>query len=176
LITWIKRVIFLLFVLFSNFVFAQDYTLNPGDQLEISVWDEENLQRRVIVLPDGTISFPLAGHINVLGKTPVSVEKIIENKLKAYISNPVVTLSVTSPKGYNVFIIGQVRDPGSYIMSSPIGVVQALSLAGGFTRFADKDDIIVIKADSQEQITFDYTKLNKNGNIQLNAGDTIVVP
>ena len=155
---------------------AQNYTLNPGDQIRISVWEEDNLSLEVIVLPDGTISFPLAGHINVLGKTPEEVEKIIIKKLEKVITEPLVTVSVTNPSGYRVYIMGQVKVPGVYVMSGQIGVVQALSLAGGFTAYADKDDIIVLKADTQKQLEFNYNKLNKNGNILLNAGDTIVVP
>ena len=169
-------IIVLLLALLSQFALAQGYTLNSGDQIEISVWDEVNLHRAITVLPDGTISFPLVGHINVLGKTPVEVEIIIAKKLEAYISDPVVNLSVVNPLGYHVYIIGQVKRPGMYVMSGSIGVVQALSLAGGFTPYADKDDILVLKAGSQKTIEFNYKKLSKNGNIQLNAGDTIVVP
>ncbi len=172
---------FLIFVvsmlmLISLSAAAQNYTLNPGDQIGITVWEEAALRQGVTVLPDGTISFPLAGHINVAGKTPEEVEKIIAAKLEKVIAAPVVTVSVINPLGYRVYIMGQVNAPGVYQMAGKMGVVQALSLAGGFTPFADKDDIIVIKADTQEQLEFNYKKLSQNGDILLNAGDTIVVP
>jgi len=155
---------------------AQNYTLNPGDEIGISVWGEENLQRGMTVLPDGGITFPLTGYINVLGKTTEEVEKIITKKLEKVIAEPLVSVSVLNPKGYKVYIMGQVIVPGVYIMTAKMGVVQALSLAGGFTPFADKGDIIILRAGTSQQLKFNYNKLSKNGDILLNAGDTIVVP
>lgn len=160
----------------------ETYRLNPGDILQISVWNEETLQREVMVLPDGTISFPLVGILNVANKTPGQIQDKIKEKLSRLIPDPEVNLSVSAVGGNNIFIIGQVLRSGRYPITSPTDVVQALSLAGGFTPYADRENIQILRRTGKKQqiFEFDYSKVADGKaletNILLHSGDTIVVP
>lgn len=158
------------------------YQLNPGDLLFVSVWNEEALQREVLVLPDGTISFPLVGIVEVSGKTPVRVQGELKQKLSNLIPDPEVNVTVRAVEGNAIFVIGKVNQPGRIKMTSPTDVVQALSLAGGFTPYAKTENIRILRrvGDRQELIDFNYTRITDGqdlkSNILLQSGDTIVVP
>ncbi len=158
------------------------YALSPGDVLEVSVWKEEGMERNVLVLPDGRISFPLAGHIQAAGKSAEQVEKILAQRLKRYIPDPVITVTVKSVDGYTIYVIGQVRQSGRFSVSQPTDVLQALSLAGGFTAFADKEDVKILRREGGKQsiLPFDYSDVEKGreleSNILLRSGDVVVVP
>ncbi len=171
------------FVLVSLNSNAQEsYQLNPGDILQISVWNEEALQQEVLVLPDGTISFPLVGILEVANRTPGQVQEEIKAKLSKLIPDPEINLTVRAVEGNNIFIIGKVVRPGRFPMSSPTDVVQALSLAGGFTPYANSENIQILRRSGTKQkvIKFDYSKISDGqaleSNILLQSGDTIVVP
>jgi polysaccharide biosynthesis/export protein len=159
-----------------------DYTLNPGDQIDVAVWKELELTKTVIVRPDGKFSFPLAGEIQAAGRTIAQVQAEITNKLKTYIPEAVVTAAVKELDGYKVYVIGQVGKPGSFVMNPRMNVLQALTVAGGMTPFAGLNDIIVLRGTgaAQHVIQFHYTEVvkgrNLNQNIQLEAGDVVVVP
>jgi polysaccharide biosynthesis/export protein len=159
-----------------------DYALNPGDQLEVSVWKEPDLTKTVIVRPDGKISFPLTGEVTAIGRTVSQVQTEIAGKLKTYIPEPVVTVTMTALDGNKVYVIGQVNKPGAYVMNPRLNVLQALSIAGGMTAFASGNDIIVLrKAGSQQRVLpFRYGDVSKGRtieqNVALEAGDVIVVP
>ena len=158
------------------------YRLNPGDVLNISVWNEEALQQQVLVLPDGTISFPLVGILKVADRTPAQVQDELKDKLARLIPDPEINLTVQSVDGNNIFIIGKVNQPGRFPMTRPTDVIQALSLAGGFTTYAETDRIQILRrvGSKQKIIRFDYTKIadgkSLETNILLKSGDTIVVP
>lgn len=160
----------------------EPYTLNPGDMLSISVWNEDALQQDVMVLPDGTISFPLVGILKISSKTPAQVQNLIKQKLSRVIPDPEVNVTVTSVNGNNIFVIGKVNNPGQMTMIRPTDVMQALSLAGGLTAYAESDNIRIIRRTDKGQkvINFDYTKITEDkaleSNILLQSGDTIVVP
>jgi polysaccharide export outer membrane protein len=161
---------------------SEDYLLNPGDQLEISVWRDEALQRQVLVLPDGTISFPLVGVLPAAGKTAAELQQTIIKRLRKYIPEAEVTVSVLQPAGYRIYVIGKVTNPGAYQLSGPIDILQALSLAGGLDRFATKDKIKVLRRSGgiQKAIRFNYDEVlegkNLESNIILLRGDTVIVP
>lgn len=161
---------------------AENYTLNPGDQIHISVWGEENLQQDVLILPDGTISFPLVGVLPVAGQTLNQLHATLTRKLQAYVPEATVTVTVTATSGNLVYIIGKVANPGTYTLNRPTDVLQALSLAGGLARFAKESEIRIIRRNKQRQtaIQFDYQSVingdNLDTNILLKSGDTIVVP
>ena len=158
------------------------YRLNPGDMLNISVWNEEALQQDVMVLPDGTISFPLVGIIRVVDRTPAQVQEELKQKLSRLIPDPEINLSVSATEGNNIFIIGKVNQPGRFPMTSPTDVVQALSLAGGFTTYAETEKIQILRriGSKLKVIKFNYSKVADGKaletNILLQSGDTIVVP
>ena len=158
------------------------YKLNQGDVLQISVWGEETLQKEVRVLPDGSISFPLAGRVEVANATTPEVEKRITEKLKTYMPDPQVTVVISSIEGNRAYIIGKVLRPGAVLMTGPMTVMQAISQAGGLDRFADSNSIKVLRgpAGAQTVLLVNYDKLiegqDLNSNVQLNTGDTILVP
>lgn len=160
----------------------EPYLLNPGDILRISVWNEEALQQEVLVLPDGSISFPLVGILQVAGRSPAQVQEELGEKLSRLIPDPEINLTVLAVDGNSLFIIGKVNQPGRFPMTRPIDVVQALSLAGGFTPYAKQDSIQILRRNGKNQriIRFDYTQIADGealeSNIILQSGDTIVVP
>ena len=121
------------------------FVLGPGDTLEVSVWDDESLQREVLVRPDGMISFPLIGDVEANGRTVDQLREAIADKIKEYIPSAPVTVVLNGLGSRKVYIVGKVNRPGMYIMEGPMTVVQALALAGGMNAFADDDDIQVIR-------------------------------
>src|SRR6185295_9678109 len=85
---------------------TEAYTVKPGDVLSISVWKEPDLQSPVLVRPDGSFSFPLAGQMDARGKTVADLQALVTEKLRKYISDPVVTVSVQEVKGNKVYVLG----------------------------------------------------------------------
>lgn len=158
------------------------YKLHPGDSVSVSVWRQDTLQKQLIVLPDGSITFPLIGRVEVAGLSTPEIEQRIATKLKTYIPDPVVTVAVAGIDGNRAYVMGKVIHPGSLIISGPITVLQAISIVGGFDKFADEGGIKVIRAKpgGQEVLPVDYSHIisgkDMSTNIQLQAGDTIVVP
>ena len=159
-----------------------DYTLQPGDQIDVSVWREEDLQRSILIRPDGKFSFPLVGEILAVNRTPAQVQAEITQKLLLYIPEAVVTVTVTGIEGNRVYVIGQVQRPGAIVMNPKINVLQALSLAGGGTAFASLNNIIVVRGGGADQqtLSFRYDDVargrNLEQNVLLEAGDVIIVP
>jgi polysaccharide biosynthesis/export protein len=159
------------------------YTVKPGDTLMVSVWKEPDLQGPVLVRPDGAFSFPLAGQLDARNKTVQELQQELTIKLKKFISEPVVTVSIQDIKGNKVYVIGQVQKPGDFVVNPRVDVMQALSMAGGATPFAALGDIMILRrndAGQQEALPFKYTDVvrgrNLQQNIMLQAGDVVVVP
>ncbi len=159
------------------------YTVKPGDTLMVSVWKEPELQRPVLIAPDGTFSFPLCGQINANEKTVGQLQQQISSHLSHYISDPVVTVSLEKIRGNRVYVIGQVKTPGAFVVNPQVDVIQALSMAGGTTPFASLGSIKVIRRNangSQEALPFNYNDVvhgnDLSQNIILQAGDVVVVP
>lgn len=158
------------------------YTINPGDILEISVWKEQDLQKQIAVRPDGYFSFPLAGDVRATGRTVQQVRDDLTGRLGKYVPDPVVSLAVLEARGAKVYVIGQVNRPGEFPINRYVDVIQALSMAGGTTPFAQLDSIKILRRDgtTQEAIPFAYSdvaagrKLQQN--IVLEPGDTVLVP
>ena len=158
------------------------YLLSPGDVILVSVWQEENLRQEVKVLPDGSITFPLAGRVDVAGLDASTVAQKIAKKLEQYLPEPNVSVVVTSIAGNLVYVQGKVLKPGPVLMEGPMAVLQALSMSGGLDKFADEGSIKVIrrKGESQQVLPVRYRDLvsgrDMTTNFQLQAGDTLVVP
>lgn len=158
------------------------YRINAEDLLEVSVWKEEDLQKTVAVRPDGGITLPLIGNVQAAGKTTVELQKILTTRLDEYIPDPVVTVSVAEIRGYKIYVTGEVANPGTYLMGSYVDVLQALTMAGGVTPFADRSSIRILRrSGASESIhRFNYNQVQKGRrleqNIVLEAGDTIIVP
>lgn len=154
------------------------YLLNPGDVVEISVWGDEKLKGEVHVLPDGSITFPLAGRIDVAGLDASAVEQKVAARLEKFISDPTVSVVVKNAAGNLLYVQGKVIKPGPVQMAGPTAVLQALSMSGGLDKFADEGAIKVVRG--QQILPVNYKDLisgrDMSTNIQLQAGDTLVVP
>jgi polysaccharide export outer membrane protein len=158
------------------------YTVQPGDVLSVSVWKEPSLQGPVLVRPDGGFSFPLAGEIDARGKSVADLQKLLSDRLKKFISEPVVSVSVQDVKGNKVYVLGQVNKPGEFVVNPSVNAMQALSMAGGTNAFANTGGIFILRRTptGQTAIPFHYGDLLKGKsleqNIDLQSGDVLVVP
>ncbi|MGI9204633.1 MAG: polysaccharide biosynthesis/export family protein [Woeseiaceae bacterium] len=158
------------------------YLINPGDLLEVSVWKELDLQREVLVRPDGAFSFPLSGDVIAVGRTVADVRGELERRLSTYIPDLVVTVTVAEIRGNKIFVIGQVNNPGEIVMNPQVDVMQALSIAGGTTPFAQLNNIKIIRRRNGLQTIreFRYNDIvkgqNLSQNILLEVGDVVLVP
>jgi polysaccharide export outer membrane protein len=158
------------------------YQLQPGDILEVSVWKEQDLQREVLIRPDGSFTFPLAGDINARGKSVEAVRSIIVERLQRYVPTPVVTVAVKQIGGNRIYVVGKVVHAGDFALSNSLDVMQAISLAGGTTPYAAVNDIVILRRQNghQQAFSFHYADVargrNLSQNIQLQSGDTVVVP
>ena len=161
---------------------TQEYTVLPGDVLQVSVWKEPDLQMQVLVRPDAAFSFPLAGDISTDGLSVTDIQQVLTERLSRYISNPVVTVSVVEVLGNKIYVIGQVNNPGEFIGNPRVDVMQALSMAGGVTAFASTNDIKILRRTASRQIaiSFKYNDVLKGRdleqNVVLQSGDIVVVP
>ncbi len=159
------------------------YIIGSSDILEISTWKEPDFSREeVLVRPDGKISFPLLGDIQAAGLTPTEFSKKIEINLKKYIENPTVTIHIIDPQSKKIFILGEVEETGEYPLRQKMSVLQAIAIAGGFTEWASKKEIILLRNENGQEkryeINFERIVDGKDisQNLQLKSGDTIIVP
>ena len=183
-IFFLRVSILLVGLFYSVLALSESYVVNPGDLLQIDIWDEEGLSREALVRPDGFISLPMAGGIDTTKSTPSQVEDKISQSLGKYMKEPPrVVVSVVNVSGNKIYVIGKVADPGEYIITSDTDVMQALALAGGLVSFAEENEIIILRRNSdgaQVGIPFRYAKV-KTGreletNIVLQSQDVVVVP
>lgn len=158
------------------------YMLQPGDVLQVSVWKEEELTKTVVIRPDGRISFPLAGEITAGAKSVAIVQNEITEKLKKYIPDPVVTVSVGNLAGNIIYVIGKVNRPGAFNSVRNEDVMQALSTAGGTSTYAALNKIKILRRENGvlKALPFKYGEVEKGENMEQNiilkAGDVVVVP
>jgi polysaccharide export outer membrane protein len=159
----------------------QEYRLGPGDKLRVEVYRETQLSQSLQVRPDGKITLPLVGDITAVGKTSIELRDTLATALKEYVTNPVVTVIVTDALAAQVYVIGEVSNPGAQVMQGPMTVLQALAQAGGLKEFANKSDIRVLRKSSagrQTTLSFNYKDAIKGDAdpMPLQPGDTVVVP
>jgi polysaccharide export outer membrane protein len=160
----------------------ETYRLQPGDVLEISVWKEQDLQREVLIRPDGSFTFPLAGEVDARGKSVDNVRSLLVERLQKYLPTPVVTVAVKQIGGNRIYVVGKVLHAGDFPLSNSLDVMQAISLAGGTTPYAAVNDIVILRRQNgrQQAFSFHYSDVargrNLSQNIQLESGDTVVVP
>ncbi len=176
-------------ILFAVFVFsvsvstaiAGEYKIGAGDLLDISVWKNVDLTRQRVVLPDGTIQFPLVGQLDVMGKSAARLEKELKEKLEKFVPDPVLSVSVLKANSMVIYVIGKVNHPGRFEINTQIDVLQALAVARGLNPFAKEKEIgIFRKKDGKTDIfNFNYDEVsegeNLDQNIMLQRGDVIVV-
>ena len=158
------------------------YLIGPEDILEISVWKDIDLTKQVVVRPDGRISFPLIGEVMAGGRAVKDLEESLKKKISEYIPDAMVTVMVIQVNSIKIYVVGKVARPGEYRIGRAINVMQALSLAGGLSAFADANSILILRTQKEAQIRipFKYKEVKKGENLEQNivleTGDVIVVP
>lgn len=159
------------------------YKIGAGDILEITTWKEPDFTREeILVRMDGKISFPLLNDVQAAGLSPLELKNAIEAGLKDYVSMPVVTVHVTNPSSQRFYILGEVVNTGEYPLVKDLTVLQAFALAGGFTEWASKKEIILLRREGSKRKVFkiNYKDLAKGKkleqNVLIKANDTIIVP
>jgi len=161
---------------------TRDYTIGPGDILDISVWDNEALTRLVTVLPDGKIRFPLIGEVVVGGKTLADLEKELKQRIGTFVPAPDLTVMVQQVNSMLIYVIGRVNSPGRFALNTNIKVLQALTMAGGLNPFANRNKIKIFRDENGKtdifQFEYDEVTEGKNleQNIEIKRGDVVFVP
>jgi polysaccharide biosynthesis/export protein len=159
-----------------------EYKIGAQDVLRIDVWKEEQLTRTVPVRPDGKVTLPLLNDVQAAGLTPMQLAGVLSEGLKKYINNPQVTVTITEINSRRIYVTGEVTRAGAFPMLPNMTVLQALTSAGGFTQFAKTKKIYVLRMESGKEVKhpFNYKDVingkKPEDNIQLQAGDVIVVP
>jgi polysaccharide biosynthesis/export protein len=182
--------IIVLALLCNNALAAQEtqpkpagYVIGVGDILEIVTWKEPDFSRQeVLVRLDGKISFPLLDDVQAAGLTPVQLKKNIEARLKEYVASPSVTVTIRNAASQKFYILGEVAHTGEYPLVKDLTVLQAFALAGGFTEWASKKEIILFRHENGKEkvIRINYKDIIKGNdfsqNVKIKADDTIIVP
>ena len=160
-----------------------DYLIGSGDVLEIMTWKEPELSRpEVIVRTDGKISFPLLNDVQAAGLSALELKRVLENGLKDYVANPVVTVNLLRLESQKFYVLGEVINTGEYPLTKNLTVLQAFAMAGGFTEWASKKEIILMRQEGGKEKIYriNYKDIAKgkdlSQNIMLKADDTIIVP
>ena len=159
-----------------------EYSVGESDVIRVNVWKEPEVSQTVVVRTDGSISMPLINEVKVAGMTPLTIQQVIAEKLKAFLTNPQVTVTVMEIHSKHAFITGEVARPGGYPLNTETTVLQLIAQAGGFTPFAKKGDIVVLRSidGKQQRMKFKYKEVisgkKTDQNISLRPGDTVVVP
>jgi polysaccharide export outer membrane protein len=160
----------------------EEYVIGPSDLLRITVWKNGELSNDVPVRPDGKISVPLIDDVQAAGLTPLELKEVLTQALSEYVENPDVTVTVIGMDSRVVFMLGEVGREGPIPLRRNLRVLDALSTAGGFSSFADKGDVRILRrtANGIEEYRFDYDAYlagrAPESNLLLQQGDTIVVP
>lgn len=158
------------------------YIVGDSDVIHVNVWKEPEVSQTVVVRTDGNISLPLINEVKVSGLTPLQIQDLVGEKLKGFLNNPQVTVTVIEIRSKRAFITGEVARPGTYSLNAETTVLQLIAQAGGFTPFAKKDSIVVLRTEEggQLRLKFKYKEVvqgkKTEQNIALHPGDTVVVP
>jgi polysaccharide export outer membrane protein len=167
----------------SSFIFERtEYHVGPEDMVRVEIWNEPDLTRNVSVQPDGNITLPLINEVKVSGLTVQEIKNMLEQRFQKFIEIPSVTVTVIDPKSYKIYVLGNVRTPGMIQPKTEITFLQAISLAGGFSEWADKKNILLKRFEkgTEKTVKINYDDIVSGQNPALNvfmrSGDTIVVP
>ena len=161
---------------------SDDYQLGAGDLVQVVIWKNEDVSGEFRVRPDGKFSMPLIGDILAEGNTANSISMQIAQKLKLFIESPYVSTIVVEAASNRIYVLGEVVNPGAYAVDGSLTVLQALALAGGFTEFASKEKMVLVRGigEVQRNTKLSYSKIlrtpGEESNPIMERGDTLVVP
>jgi polysaccharide export outer membrane protein len=182
---WIRKGMMVLLVLLmakQSLGAEEHYRIGPGDFVEISVWKDESLTKQMIVPPDGVLSFPLVGDLDVNKLTVPQLRAALTERLAEYLPDPTVTAMLLKSESMRAFVIGKVNNPGMFPITLETNVMQILAMAGGLNPFAASGRILILRQEGAKtvKIPFDYPRVEKGENleqnVQLKRGDVVVVP
>ncbi len=158
---------------------SDQYIIGPEDVLLIHVWREESLTRTVPVRIDGKISLPLVDDLQAAGLTPLQLKDVLTKKLKDFIENPTVTVTIMEPNSFKVYVSGEIKQPGVHQIRSDITLVKLIIKVGGFTDWADQKNILIITKENgkEKRLIANYKKIinGEQPDIVINRDDTIIV-
>lgn len=161
---------------------SEDYVIGPEDVLSVMFWREQEMSGEVTVRPDGMITLPLLGDVKAAGLRPEELREYVQKAASRFLADANATVAVRQINSRKVFITGQVGQPGAYPLPGPRTVMQAIALAGGLNEYADAKNISIMRNQGGQVRTFkfNYRDVSKGRrleqNIQLQPGDTVVVP
>lgn len=163
---------------------VDEYRIGPEDVLEIMIWKNADLTRTVTVRPDGKVSLPLIGDVQASGLTTEELKQVVTQRMKDYIATPEVSILVSNINSYFYYILGEVAKPGKYPLKERITVLQAISMAGGFTPFASKNGMALFRKDQMNSTEIKFrvryddiiSSEDPKKNLEIQSGDTLVVP
>ncbi len=173
---------FCLFFGLAPLCYGQDYRIGAEDVIEVSVWKEPDFSREVVVRPDGKISLPALGDVQAEGLSPAALTEQLQEALAQYIKSPKVSIIVSTINSKKVYVLGQVRTPGVFPLQSDMTALQAIAQAGGFTEWAKKGDVILLRktGEGDQRIVINLRKVIKGSkggeDVRLQPGDKIIVP
>jgi polysaccharide export outer membrane protein len=168
----------------SSLIVTPDYEIGPEDILDITVWKNADLSKSVQVRPDGKISLPLVGDVSAVGRTTSQLREEIAARLGAFMEAPTVSIVVSQVNSYAIYVLGEVVKPGKYPLKSKTTLLQAITLASGFTPVAARNKIVIFRfgknGEALQKIKASYDDIvlrdGSSQNIELKPGDQIVVP
>ena len=158
------------------------YKIGSGDILQILVWKEPDLSTEIFVRMDGMISLQLLNDVQASGRTPMQLKEDIEKRLKEFVEETTVTVIVKVPTSQKYYILGEIGRTGEYDLLKELTILQAFARAGGFTEWAAKTKIILLRIENGKEkiITINYKDIIKgkdfSQNILIKADDTIIIP
>ena len=160
---------------------SASYIIGPEDGINVNVWKEPTVSGAFAVRPDGMISLPLLGDVAASGVTPMALSADIATRLKKYLTDPLVTVTITAVNSKHYYMVGEVGHTGALPLAPGMSPMQAIAAAGGLSAYAKPKKIYILRTDKGKQvkIPFNYKKAIKDGDQQgvtLLSGDTIVVP
>jgi polysaccharide biosynthesis/export protein len=161
---------------------AREYTIGVEDLIQVTVWKNPDLSVTVPVRPDGKISLPLIDDVQAAGLTALQLKEDLTRRWKSFLSGPEVSVIVKEVNSFKVYLVGEVAHAGELRLKAPTRLLQAISLAGGFSTFADRGKIVLLREgrEGQQRFEINYNKVvsgdKPDGNMALEPGDTIVVP
>lgn len=160
---------------------ASQFVLGTADVIKINVWKNADLSQTVTIGPDGFISLPLLGDVHVAGMTPNQLAQDLNSRLSSYVVNALVTVGIVEIRSRQVYVTGEVGKPGGYPLIVPISALQLIAQAGGLNTFANRKNILILRSSGGhlERLKFNYNSAVRGDpkqNINLQAGDTVIVP
>lgn len=159
-----------------------EYGIGAEDVLQIDVWKNPELSREVKVRPDGFVSLPLIQDVRAVGMTASELSQVLKQHYRDFVEDPEVSVTVKEANSYKIYVLGKITNSGVFQIRNPVTVLQAISMAGGFTPFADTNGVTVIRRQGGKdlRLPFHYDDVVKGKkteeNILLQPGDTVVVP